>query len=469
MKSKLLLLGIAALTFVGCSDELNLVGSTIQPDVDQIIVYADTFNLKAKTFKVESIYSKTSVGLLGNFYEPKFGSLKTDYMCQFYCPEKFKFKETPIDSKIDSAEIRISYHRSLGDSLAPMNAMVYKLNESLPKDFYTNIDPSKYYSPSDLLGSKLYTAVDESLPDSIKKLIYSGKYVPNVTIELPKSFGQDFYNKTVSNPELFKDQKSFNEYFKGIFVTTNVGQGNILYVSETSLSFFYKFLYTGKTKEDKDTTFVKDGFEKFIVTPEVYQLNQFVNAGLDDLFNNDTISYLKTPAGVFTEIEIPLKEMAEIAKGRNLSNLSFQITALAPEEWEYSLTNSAPEFTLLVEKDSMQNFFIEKKIENNKTSFLSDNYYNVFNQSKKRQYNFGNISNLLRNAMKESEETGVPVKNITMALVPVTRKSEKNQYTDVTYTTAISNYLSPAAVELVTNYNSLRIELISSEYKQPAK
>ena len=459
MKSKLLLLGVVALAFAACNDELNLVGSTIQPGTDQIIVYADTFSLTAKTFRVDSIYSKTTVGLLGNFYEPKFGSLKTDYMCQFYCPENFQFKETPIDNKIDSSEIKISYFSSLGDVVAPMNAQVFKLNADLPKNFYTSINPSKYYDKNSLLGEKLYAAVDESLPDSITD---SKEYVPNVAIELPKSFGNDFYQMTLSNPEYFKDQKSFNEYFKGVYVTTNVGQGNILYVTETSLTFFYKFLCTEKTSAGKDTTYVKNGFEKFVVTPEVYQLNQFKNEGLGDLLKpNDSISYLKTPAGVFTEIEIPLKEMAEKVKGRNLSNLSFNLVALPPEEWEYSLTNIAPTNALLVEKDSMQNFFIEKQIENNTTTFLSSNY-----SKDKRGYNFGNISNLLRHAMKESEEKGTPVENITMALVPVTRAVEQNQYTQEYYTTAINNYLSPSAVELVTDKSSLKIELISSEYKK---
>lgn len=464
MKNKFLLIGIAALALVGCNDELNLVGPSIQPESDQLIVYADTFELKAKTFEVESIYSRTTRALLGNFEEDLFGTLKADYMCQFYCPEDFKFKHTPIDDKIDSSEFRIVYYSALGDSLAPMNAQLFQLNKTLPKEFYTNVNPNEYYSKSDLLGEKLYTSVDMSLPDSIKNLIALGKYASNVLIELPNKFGQDFYDRSRSNPENFKDQEAFNEYFKGVYVTTNFGKGNILNVSGSSITFFYKYMHEGKTSAGKDTSYVKKTSEHFIVTPEVYQLNQFKNGSMEDLLiPNDSVSYFKTPAGVFTEIEIPLKEMAEKVKGRILSNLLFSLTALPPVDWEYSMTIKAPEYTLLLPKDSINTFFVEKSVENNKSSFLSQNYYEVLNKTDRREYNFGNISALLRTAIEESEKSGKPIENIKMAIVPVDRIATQSQ--SGTYTTRLDNYLSPSAVKLNIKPEALKIEIISSEYK----
>ena len=462
MKNKFLLIGIAALALVGCNDELNLVGPSIQPESDQLIVYADTFELKANTFLVDSIYSRTTRALLGNFEEDLFGTQKADYMCQFYCPEDFNFKHTPIDNKIDSSEFRIVYYSALGDSLAPMNAQLYQLNETLPKEFYTNIDPNKYYSKSDLLAEKMYSSYDMSLSDSIKAVIAAnhGKYPLSIVMDLPNQFGQNFYEQSEKHPENFKDQESFNEYFKGVYVTTNIGKGNILNVSESSITFFYKYLYKGKTSEDKDTSYVKQTYERFIVTPEVYQLNQIKNdINIENLKSQkDSLTFLKTPAGVFTEIEIPLKEMAEKVKGRILSNLSFSFTALPPTEWEYSMTQQAPDYALLLPKDSINTFFVEKSIENNKTSFLSQSYYGYLQSTKRREYNFGNISALLRTAIEESEKSGKPVENITMAIVPVTRSGEE-------YTSRLDNYLAPSAVKLNTKPEALKIEIISSEYK----
>ena len=468
MKNKFLLIGIAALALAGCNDELNLVGPSIQPESDQLIVYADTFELKAKTFEVESIYSRTTRALLGNFEEDLFGTLKADYMCQFYCPEDFKFKHTPINEKIDSSEFRIIYYSALGDSLAPMNAQLFQLNKTLPKEFYTNVDPNKYYSKSDLLGEKMYSSYDMSLSDSIKAIIAANyeNYPRSIIMDLPNQFGQNFYEQSKDNPENFKDQEAFNEYFKGVYVTTNIGKGNILNVSESSITFFYKYMHEGKTSTDKDTSYVKQAYEKFIVTPEVYQLNQIKNdINIKDLESQkDSLAFLKTPAGVFTEVEIPLKEMAEKVKGRILSNLSFSLTVLPPVDWEYSMTFMTPNYALLLPKDSINTFFVEKSVENNKTSFLSQSYYDLLNKTDRREYNFGNISALLRTAIEESEKSGKPVENIKMAIVPVDRIATESQYGGI-YTTRLDNYLSPSAVKLNIKPEALKIEIISSEYK----
>ena len=49
MKIKLFILGLGAtaLSMIGCDDDLNLVGSSIQPDSDKIAVFTDTFSMSA--------------------------------------------------------------------------------------------------------------------------------------------------------------------------------------------------------------------------------------------------------------------------------------------------------------------------------------------------------------------------------------------------------------------------------------
>ena len=51
MKIKPLLIGLGlGITILsGCSDDLNLVGSTIQPGGDKMPVYVDTFQMQATT------------------------------------------------------------------------------------------------------------------------------------------------------------------------------------------------------------------------------------------------------------------------------------------------------------------------------------------------------------------------------------------------------------------------------------
>lgn len=46
---------------------------------------------------------------------------------------------------------------------------VYELDKNLTQNYYTDINPLEYYNPNNLLARKAYTAVDQSLSDSIRK------------------------------------------------------------------------------------------------------------------------------------------------------------------------------------------------------------------------------------------------------------------------------------------------------------
>lgn len=469
MKGKLLLLSMTVLAIASCNDDLQSVGSTIQPDGDKITPYSDSIQLKAETIQIDSIYAKSSVGLLGTFNDPTFGALKSDYLCQFYCPDNYKFKYTPNLGKIDSVELKIVYYNSLGDTLAPMQASIYQVTKPLNKDFYTNIKPTDYCDLSILLGAKSYSAYDQSIPDSVRK---ATSFVPTLTIPFSQQFGQDFYNATLEHPEYFKNQESFNNYFKGVYVTTTFGEGNILYVSETSLSFYYKHTVNDKTTDGRDTTYIKKAVEKFVVTPEVIQLNQFKNSGFDQLLGeHERINYQKTPAGVFTKITIPLKEIAKTVEGRILNNMAFSLKVLPPEDdMAFSLTKITPDYALLVPLDSMNTFFRNKQVENNSTSFLSASYSDTYKNTGVRIYNFGNISGILRDRIEYAKKNGTEIEDsIAMVVVPVTRKTAQNYYTQSTYTTALYNFLSPSGTKLVSDQTALKLQILSSKYSRPLK
>lgn len=461
MKIKLLILGLGLVASIlaGCNDDMSSIGTSIQPGDDSISVYTDTFRIQASTVQLDSIYARTTSAQLGELYDPLYGNLKSDYLCQFYCPDNYRFKYTPIDGKIDSVDFRIYYNRSsstgnrngiwIGDSLAPMQAEIFKITKPLQKNFYTNIDPTQYCNMQESLGLQAYTSYNASIPDSIRKL---DSYSPNIRIRMPLQFGQKFYDETINNPSSFNTQETFNKFFPGVYVTTTFGSGNILSVSNSVFSIYYKYK-TKSTATGNDT--IMNASERFSVTQEIIQLNRFKNTDMSGLLQpSNEYTYLKTPAGVCTRIVIPSKMIAPIMKDRIINNLPLNLKAMPQENWKYAL--DPPSFLLILPEDSVKSFFEQGQIENNQTSFLSQAY-----SSSTRTYTFGNISNMLKNQIEKA-----PDKDMNLLIIPVYRSTtQSNSYYEQTeITSAISNYLAPSGVKLRKDEEVMKIGITSSKY-----
>lgn len=456
MKIKLFVLGLSLGISIlsGCNDELTQVGINTMPDTDGVNVRADTFYMKARTLKTDSVYARTTYGSLGEIYDPLYGNLKSDYLCQFYCPEGFTFKHTPLDGKIDSVDFKILYSSWTGDSLTPMRVQLYKITEALPRDFYTNVDPLKYCDMQTTLGTQTYTSFDMTVPDSVRYEKINNVYVfqPSVRIRMPKELGQRFYEETINNPASFKDQNAFNQFFPGIYVTNTFGTGNILNIDASGMSIYYKYTVEGSAGQDS----IVKASEYFSVTTEVIQLNRFKNTDMNDLLKpNDSIAYLKSPAGVYTELTIPAKELAPLVEGRILSTMSLTLKALPQENWVYAF--EAPANILILPSDSVDTFFKNNMIENNITSFRGDYVAST------RTYSFGNISNMLKNHLEKAPGT-----DLRISVIPVERrKGESSNYWGQTssYTTAINNYLKPSGVKLRIDKEAMEMRIVTIKYK----
>ena len=449
MKIKLFILGLSLGISIlsGCNDDLTQVGTGIQPENDRPLVYADTFYMKAKTLQTDSVYARTIYGSLGEIYDPLYGNLKSDFMCQFYCPENYRFRYTPYNDVIDSVEFKIYYSRSwTGDSLTPMRAQLYEITTPLTRDFYTNIDPEQYCNMQKSLGMQTYTARDLSVSDSLwnatttngNQTVYS--YDPNITIRMPKELGQRFYDATIKTPEVFNDQNTFNQFFPGIYVTNTYGTGNILNIESTQMNIYYK--YTVKGSADQDS--LVQTRETFSATSEVIQLNRFKNTDISHLLEpNDSIAYLKSPAGVYTQLTIPAQDIAPIIQGRIVSNVDFSLKALPQEDWKFAF--KAPDNVLILPKDSMDTFFKNNNVENNITSYRGEYVAST------RTYSFGNIAKLLKTHV-----------------IPVQRRvgttyNYYNQPQD--YTVAIENYLKPSGVKLRIDKDAMEMRIVTIEYR----
>ena len=152
---KVIAITFLAIFIFSCNDTLDQVGLSIQPGQDRLIVGVDTLQLQARTVKVDSMYARTKYPVLGEYSDPVFGSIKSEYIAEFYLPTGAEFKTGAI---IDSVKAVLTYTTMMGDSIAPMGLSVYEVNKRLRgTNDYTHIDPTEYSDMSSPLGVQSFT------------------------------------------------------------------------------------------------------------------------------------------------------------------------------------------------------------------------------------------------------------------------------------------------------------------------
>jgi len=451
MKIKSLLAIFSILTslifVISCDDDLNTIGSSIQPPSDTISVATDTITVSARTVSLsDAIYARTTEGVLGKYEDNLFGTIKSDYLCQFYFPSDAKFSET--FKHVDSTRLLITFREFSGDSLAPTGLSAYKVTTPLTENYYTNIDPAKYSDMKQTLTSTTYTisGVPSYTPSS-------GQKYREIRSHLGAEFGQKIYdgwkNKTIT------DNKSFNEYFPGMYITTNFGSGNLIKVIDTSIEIAYTKTFKDTLGNVKDTT----GTFMFSVTPEVIQLNHIKNSNPEELFKEGTgASYLKTPAGVCSEITFPIGQIVRNMEKKNKTSLAsaqFSLKGYTEKESDPLYGGmSRPRYVLLVHKDSVDSYFTKRtwQTENNKTSFIASR------NTSSNIYSFGNISALIT-AYKDKD-----IENATFLLIPVNVNYSVDANTNRTIIVGVFHYMFPSTAILRTDPENLKLDLVYNKF-----
>ena len=457
-----LCLGIFVLS--GCDfNNLNYVG--LIPEEDLITTYLDTIQIRATTVKHDSIFAKSTIGLLGEYYDPLYGRLNADYLCQFYCEDNFQFSEIPYENKIDSIYAVLYYYAS-GNTNSPFQFQIFPVTKPLDKVYYTNVNPADYSDLNDLWGAHVYTAANGILMDSVQVSENVYIYYRRIEILLPKQLGQKIYEETVNNPASFKTQQAFNEFFPGIYVTTGYGSGCMFNIQRTEILIDYKSVVKSSTGADS-TLFCT---EHFITTKEVIQLNRFENSDTEQLLaENEDYTFVKTPAGIYTRLVIPAQEIKSIIKGRIINTILFSVKSMPNEDWPYAL--EPPSHLLLLPEDSLYSFFHNRNIENNVTSFISTSVgapataastSQGYNPTK-RTYYFNDIKTLLAYHISVS-----PDDDLRLLLVPVNRRtgSVQSNNTNTYYTNEINNYLAPSGVKLRKDKDLMQVSVVTSKYEK---
>lgn len=404
-KSPLYLLTIlAALFMCACDDDTATIGSSIVPEKDKITVDTLTLYAKSKSIMVnDSILANTSNVYLGRYTDPETGTIfSSDFIAQFNCVENYGFpSEGVVGDSATKVELKLFYTSYFGDSLNTMKCEVFELDRTLQEGetYYTNIDPTLFYDSSKKpIASKSYCALDKSIPDSIK---LDDSYTTNITIKLPNEIGNRFINRYYTTNENgdsvgkidFSNSEDFiNNVFKGVYVRSSQGDGTVMYISMARLNVTFQYLTTSSSGK-KDS--IVSGVATFSSTKEVLQVNRFNNENLQPLADDNSCTYIKTPAGIFTEVELPISEIKEQTDTLNTVRIIFtRYNHENSSEFGYS----TPTNLLMVRKSEMYDFFAKNKLSDNITSFVA-----TFDSSS-NEYAYSNIARLINYCANDYEK-----------------------------------------------------------------
>lgn len=452
----LTVLVIAALTFAACDDTTEEIGGSITNKIDNINISDSAFNVTTKSIVAGAVLSRNNTGLIGNMKDPETGNyVKGDYMTQLSVLPTFSvdtldyIKQANKGSiEADSCYLLVSYNASYGDTIAPMKVTAYEMTKPMAEDqeYYSDYDAFKegWVSENNQHWSSNYNLSNTSDVKNFK--IYLNKEYKKDGKRY-KNYGSYIMQTYAEHPEYFKTNYKFlHNVCPGFYIKNVGGTGNMAKIWNTELIFYWTRHKTIKAKDGvKDSTAVSIGYNRFDGTEEVLQLNKIENntENLEKLASQDQkkCTYLKSPAGIFTEVTLPIEDIMKGHEKDTLNTASISFPRLNNDNEDNPYNFATPSTILMVQKDSLQSFFEKSKLADNRTSYTAS-YSNT--GSYKNAYTFQNIANLV-SAMYKNKGKGENWNKVV--LVPVNVITTTQGYTTVI--SKINHDMSLASTRLI--------------------
>jgi hypothetical protein len=470
MKMKLLgaMATTALLLCVACDDNTSNIG--VVDNGDNINVAQAAFEVATRSIKADSVLAKTSTCYLGRVTDPETNSsITSDFLAQFHVLDNYQFpardsivKDKNGDFAVDSVELRLYLSSYYGDSLNAMKMSVYELDTTNvlneQTSYYSNIDPLTFVNhlKKTPVAKKVFSVVDLTVSDSLREL---STYYRNVRIILPKSYGQFIVNKYFENPSYFKNSYNFIRHVvPGFYFHTEQGNGTMIYVDVSSFNLYFRYVHD-------DSTYV--GVTRFAATGEVLQNTKIANGNIDQLLppNETSCTYLKTPAGIFTEATLPIDDIYKNHETDSINTAKIIFTRCNNSaQRDYNL--SIPKTLLMMRKSDLYSFFENSSVPDGKTSFSA-----TFAATYANTYTFTNIANLVAYC-KNERNYGAVSEGLTTAqweakhpdwnkvvLVPVVNTVNSSSVIVKTV-----HDLSLASTRLVGGDTKLSIQIVYSKF-----
>lgn len=382
---------------------------------------ATIWGVVTKSMRLDSVIAKSQKSYLGSIFDPETHGLVTaDVAVQFgivegveYFPKKDSITSRDIfgNPVCDSVLLQLNFDEYIGDASTPLKVSVYPVDKTKPLSedsiYYADTDLTKYIDPEyreTPLTTHVLTAWDRahgSNPDN-QTDTYNSLRIPipneqgNAIMDAYWKYLEDNKGKSAGQHvnKNFDDSYHFiHNVFPGYIIKVTNGKGCLvsLFVHKLYLCFNVN---TWNSNEARVKNVVSNTV--FAGTNEVIQTCRFNHSNITEMINMEDTTWLKTPAGICTEVEFPIDEIY-FGKHENdsVNNARFVIPRYNRDQTGTNLPITQK--ILMVRKDHLYRFFRENHVPNNETSYVTtfDKTYNC--------YSFSNISQLFSTCRSERD------------------------------------------------------------------
>ena len=475
-----LYLFIYILLLGSCTENTDTIGTTLTDTERTYSETAVTYPVTSKSVKSVNVFSRGRNGYLGQAKDLETDCYLTcNYMTQMRTIGKHQFPDVmsvninpaKYDPSIerwkqveaDSCWLELYILSSVGDSLTPMKVSVREMSEPYEEGvtYYVDFDPEALNMVRTGKGAvnsyMTYTTSNHVFSDAERAKTNFANYISiglNDSIYDKNDPTVKYNNYGTYLMRKFYDPATYDNFLNQYKFTHNIcpgfyikhagGIGNIATIYAARLVV----AYVGVVHE-------QPLYSAFGGTEEVIQKSSLSQSDteLQDLIDNNTCTYIKSPAGIWTELELPVEEIMNGHENDTLNTARIFIPRLNNEHMnDYAF--KVPQTLLMIPTDSISDFFDNQRVANFRNTYLASY------ASKTNGYTFNNISILISNLYRKKQAGNVSANWNRVTLIPVETTYSTVSSTASQVLTKVTHDMSMSSTRLIKD--GLKVSVIYS-------
>ncbi len=443
----------ASITILSACKKDESIGITIQPQEDEIIIASDTFTIESENYYVPAISAQADSMILGEFYSAKYGTTKAELLIQIAPPIDYRFPEAKYNPQPDSLVLTMYYDTWFGSAYAPLEFSIYEINKQAidyNTQYLSNLNINDFCDATILMGKRLMTSIDLSRADSVKE---DTAATPYVRYKFDQTQLERFFNMP---QEIYQSEDAFLNEFKGIYITTQYGSSTMICFNQITMSLHYHYTYQRNGKDTVVNTKII-----FPANKEVRQLNKFSHPNIEQIaVCHDSINYIKSAAGIYPKIRIPIGEMSKrIYSTIGDKQLNINAAEIIIENIQYDSTDvymNLPYYLLALTTEQFDDF-----LKYNTVPSTTDTTAIIANYNSTRGGYYLDLSYFITKYLRNKTVNDNDV--IEMILMPVIIESATSTSTGTTSITSIKPLTQLAATTIRSGkneYSPMRMKIL---------